>query len=267
MNRFHSTMLVVVVTGLLAGLAATAGVAGAAGNAPVAAKAQTPGSIDVQFAVKSFTVSGKNLVANGETIASYASADQTYVTRTPFTTTVKGLKVHGKATRTTQVANRICNVLTLNLAPIHLQLLGLIVDLDRVNLTINADSNGGLLGSLLCGLAGKNTTLQTAATQLTRAAQTSGLAMGTGFEVPITSAAQSTPQPQALPPVGNGICTVLDLPVGPLDLNLLGLIVHLDRTELRITADPNGGLLGSLLCSLSGGPSATANVTPLIPKH
>ena len=264
MRRFHSTVLAMLATGLLAAFAATAGVAGAANTASAAAKAQAPGTIDVQFAVQSFTpVSGKDLVAHGQAIASYASADQTYVTRTPFTSTVKGLKVHGKATRTTQAANRICNVLSLNLAPIHLALLGLIVDLDRVNLTIKADSNGGLLGSLLCGLSGQNTTLQTAATQLTQAAQTSGLATGTGFEVPISSAAQATPQ--ALPPVGNGICTVLDLPVGPLDLNLLGLIVHLDRTELRITADPNGGLLGSLLCSISGGPTPT--VTPLIPKH
>jgi hypothetical protein len=53
-----------------------------------------------------------------------------------------------------------------------------------------------------------------------------------------------------LPPVPAGIGTVLDLDLvlGPLDLNLLGLMVHLDRVQLRITADPKGGLLGSLLC-------------------
>ena len=48
------------------------------------------------------------------------------------------------------------------------------------------------------------------------------------------------------------ICPILDLRLGPLDLNLLGLIVHLDQVHLTITADSNGGLLGSLLCSLSG---------------
>jgi hypothetical protein len=48
-------------------------------------------------------------------------------------------------------------------------------------------------------------------------------------------------------------CTVLDLTLGPLDLNLLGLMVHLSQVHLMITADPNGGLLGSLLCSLAGG--------------
>jgi len=48
----------------------------------------------------------------------------------------------------------LCPVLDLALGPLHLNLLGLIVDLNRVHLTITADSNGGVLGSLLCGLAG-----------------------------------------------------------------------------------------------------------------
>lgn len=50
-----------------------------------------------------------------------------------------------------------------------------------------------------------------------------------------------------------GVCEVLELTLGPLDLNLLGLIVHLDEVHLLITADPEGGLLGQLLCSLAGG--------------
>jgi hypothetical protein len=50
------------------------------------------------------------------------------------------------------------------------------------------------------------------------------------------------------------ICDVLDLILGPLDLNLLGLMVHLDRLRLTITAKRGGGLLGDLFCSLAGGP-------------
>jgi|SRR5687767_14706990 len=54
-----------------------------------------------------------------------------------------------------------------------------------------------------------------------------------------------------------GECEVLDLVLGPLDLNLAGLEVHLDVVHLLITADPTGGLLGSLLagllCGASGG--------------
>jgi hypothetical protein len=47
-------------------------------------------------------------------------------------------------------------------------------------------------------------------------------------------------------------CPILTLTLGPLDLNLLGLRVQLNRINLRITAIPGGGLLGDLLCGLSG---------------
>ena len=45
-------------------------------------------------------------------------------------------------------------------------------------------------------------------------------------------------------------CSILDLTLGPLHLNLLGLVVDLNTVHLTITADPAGGLLGNLLCSL-----------------
>jgi hypothetical protein len=56
-------------------------------------------------------------------------------------------------------------------------------------------------------------------------------------------------------------CDILHLELGPLDLDLLGLIVHLDKVVLDIDADPTGGLLGSLLCAVAnlldaGGPLA-----------
>ena len=46
-------------------------------------------------------------------------------------------------------------------------------------------------------------------------------------------------------------CKVLDLTLGPLDLNLLGLRVQLNQVHLLITAIPGGGLLGDLLCSIT----------------
>jgi hypothetical protein len=43
-------------------------------------------------------------------------------------------------------------------------------------------------------------------------------------------------------------CEILDLTLGPLDLNLLGLVVHLDTVHLNITAVPGAGnMLGNLL--------------------
>jgi hypothetical protein len=46
-------------------------------------------------------------------------------------------------------------------------------------------------------------------------------------------------------------CDILHLELGPLDLDLLGLVVHLDKIVLDINADPSGGLLGSLLCAVA----------------
>lgn len=48
-------------------------------------------------------------------------------------------------------------------------------------------------------------------------------------------------------------CDILHLELGPLDLDLLGLQVHLDQVVLDITAVPGpGNLLGNLLCAVAG---------------
>lgn len=47
-------------------------------------------------------------------------------------------------------------------------------------------------------------------------------------------------------------CTILHLVLGPLDLNLLGLLVHLNQVVLDITAQSGAGnLLGNLLCAVA----------------
>jgi hypothetical protein len=52
---------------------------------------------------------------------------------------------------------------------------------------------------------------------------------------------------------GDGGCQILDLVLGPLDLDLLGLEVFLDTVHLNITAQPGpGNLLGNLLCAVAG---------------
>ena len=63
-------------------------------------------------------------------------------------------------------------------------------------------------------------------------------------------------------------CAILHLELGPLDLNLLGLMVHLDRIVLDITAQSGpGNLLGNLLCAianlLNGGGALSAIVNLL----
>jgi len=62
--------------------------------------------------------------------------------------------------------------------------------------------------------------------------------------IPVKSA--KNPQTQA-------VCDVLHLVLGPLDLDLLGLEVHLDKVVLDIVARSGAGkLLGNLLCAVTG---------------
>nr|WP_221375407.1 hypothetical protein [Actinoplanes polyasparticus] len=53
------------------------------------------------------------------------------------------------------IAQATCRILDLTLGPLHLDLLGLVVDLNQVHLVINAvPGAGNLLGNLLCAIAG-----------------------------------------------------------------------------------------------------------------
>jgi hypothetical protein len=63
-------------------------------------------------------------------------------------------------------------------------------------------------------------------------------------------------------------CDILNLVLAPLDLNLLGLTVHLNQVVLDIAAVSGAGnLLGNLLCAITGllnGGGALANVVALL---
>lgn len=55
------------------------------------------------------------------------------------------------------------------------------------------------------------------------------------------------------PPPTPTPCPILHLDLGPLDLNLLGLHVHLNEVILNVEAIPGpGNLLGNLLCAIAG---------------
>lgn len=67
----------------------------------------------------------------------------------------------------------------------------------------------------------------------------------------------------AVPLQVTGTCEILNLVLGPLDLNLLGLQIHLNQVVLTIVAVSGAGnLLGNLLCAVAnllngGGPIQT----------
>jgi hypothetical protein len=84
----------------------------------------------------------------------------------------------------------------------------------------------------------------------------------TGVSMPIkaidgrrtTPASARAAAAAAFPPApGAGACNVLNLVLGPLDLNILGLQVHLNQVVLNIVAQTGAGqLLGNLLCFVAG---------------
>lgn len=75
------------------------------------------------------------------------------VLRTTRVISINGTPAKSRAAARTALAE--CEVLDLVLAPLHLDLLGLVVDLDRVHLNITAVSGpGNLLGNLLCAVVG-----------------------------------------------------------------------------------------------------------------
>ena len=62
-------------------------------------------------------------------------------------------------------------------------------------------------------------------------------------------------------------CSILHLDLGPISLNVLGLMVTTNEIVVNITAIPNGpsgGLLGSLLCALANALSTGSDLTALL---
>ena len=69
-------------------------------------------------------------------------------------TAVNGNPLNGAGTAAAAAA-ATCQILDLTLGPLHLDLLGLVVDLNQVHLQITAQQgSGNLLGNLLCAVAG-----------------------------------------------------------------------------------------------------------------
>jgi len=158
-----------------------------------------------------------------------------------------------------------CPILNLELGPINLALLGLHVDTSRICLEITANGEEGILGDLLCGLAGLD--LDDLLDQLL------GGDLGAILEDVLGEVLGQARPGQGGGNNGNGNgngnggngrvcrgqCEVLNLVLGPVNLSLLGLNVSLDNcrggpVQICVSATAREGLLGQLLCGLAGGP-------------
>jgi hypothetical protein len=75
-------------------------------------------------------------------------------TLTDHTGAVLGTITSGNVALPVATPTGTCQILNLTLGPLHLNLLGLVVNLNQVHLVINAVSGpGNLLGNLLCAVA------------------------------------------------------------------------------------------------------------------
>lgn len=139
-----------------------AAVAGLLGfTAPIAASAAPPDQVATkQVAATTLPVTGT--LPDGSTFTG-AIGDLTAtvvdgVTTITGTLTGTGLPAGGvdfTAPVDSLTADAACDILTLDLGPLHLDLLGLVVDLAPVNLDVTAQPGAGnLLGNLLCAVAG-----------------------------------------------------------------------------------------------------------------
>jgi hypothetical protein len=210
------------------------------------------GKVTVDVQIKRFAVVDRKIVARGVLTSRVEGAGQSEAARKRVTFAVDAQR--GR-----------CHVLTLTLDDLQLDLLGLRVDLSEVNLRIFAVRRGegsGVLGRLFCALS--RSTIRLGRGSSAARAEKIVASLNTRLKHKPMRAFRATARlsaddgaraAQAAPS-----CRVLNLILGPLDLNLLGLVVELfgpNRNApitLTITSFPGQGVLGDLFCSLSGGP-------------
>ncbi len=231
-----SRRLVLVPLAALAGIAVAIAIstssAASAGSAASGAKAATrPAKLAVGVEVLRFATAGRSIKANGMVTARLT--DNAGHTNT----------VHTRVALTASTGGR-CRVLHLFLNELSLNLLGLNAHLDKVQLDVTGNARGGVLGTLFCRLArARVASARVAAARALSArvrAHPGHVVRFTAYLNPKATAAAG-PKP---------VCPVLDLVVGPLNVQLLGLVIDLNRVHLTVTAT-RGEVLGNLFCTLA----------------
>jgi hypothetical protein len=205
--------------------------------APASAEAAS-GKLSMKVKITSFAATQNGVVANGTLTGRLRSGGQSSRDRSNVRFRVAARQQAGR-----------CDVLTLRLAPLTLELLGVRVQTSHISLDVFA-RRGRVLGNLFCALARAEVRFPRVARAMNSRLDGRPLNVA-ATEVPVRAAQQSS-------------CQVLRLVLGPLHLDLLGLVVDLygetrqDPVVVRITALPGRGLLGDLLCGLAGGDGITS---------
>jgi hypothetical protein len=223
---------------LFAALAATVAVA-----FPASANAATTSPhLSMRAKITSFHATASGVVANGTLTGKLSSGTSVSRDSAPVRFKVAAARSGSR-----------CNVITLRLAPLDLELLGVQVTTSHISLDVYA-RKGRVLGDLFCALSHAKVTFPRAARAMNSHLGGRSLPVFAASQPLYASAAQAQPQ----------TCQVLKLVLGPLHLDLLGLVVDLygktnaDPVIVTINAIPSQGLLGQLLCGLAGGGGITS---------
>jgi hypothetical protein len=220
---------------------------------PALAQSSRSSRLSLTARVTSFHATKKGLQASGTLSGRLSSGTGVSRDSAPVSFAVRAKSKGGQ-----------CSVLTLHLAPLDLELLGVQVQTSTINLDIYA-VHGQVLGNLFCALSRAKVTFPRAASiaralnarlhgrslRVFTASQSVRARPVTGIASAWQEAATTTAAPAS--------CQVLKLVLGPLNLNLLGLVVdlygqtHKSPVIVTINAIPSKGLLGQLLCGLAGG--------------
>jgi hypothetical protein len=131
-------------------------------DVPVAGVVQNVGTIAGTFKISKFAIQDGALVAIGQLNATVTGTGgnvvRTIVTNAAWPVANASGPAAAEAAASCDdaaIAQQACDVLNLVLGPLHLDLLGLVVDLNQVVLNITAQPGAGnLLGNLLCAITG-----------------------------------------------------------------------------------------------------------------
>ena len=254
-SRALRAALLAVVVGLAAIAAlvtpASAGSTSAAASSSAVPMSKEAGTLAMRVVINRFTAKGRKVVGRGTAVSVFTDpSGKRVVKRKHFWLRIRERDFQQKQT--------ICQILFLELGELDLTLLGLHAVLHAadptqpIQLRLTADDAGGILGKLFCQLSQGGGVLSTAqkavraAKRLTKSLHgTTIMRASATIYVPngATGAASLSPQQTEE-------CPILHLILGPLHLELLGLIADLNKIELTLTAIP-GTLLGNIFCQLS----------------
>jgi len=128
---------------------------------PVTGTAAGVGTVAGNFAISRFALQDGQLVAIGALTATVTDTTgavvQTFVQQVAFPVASGGSGAAAAQTAGAVTAAAIgsCDILNLVLGPLHLDVLGLVIDLNQVVLNITGTTGAGdLLGNLLCAITG-----------------------------------------------------------------------------------------------------------------